>query len=57
MFQTGYIPETATVKGTEMSRRVNLKKGYKATEPFWLAERTYFAFWQNGGQTLRASIR
>lgn len=42
MFQGGYIPETATVKGTKMSRRVNLKKGYKATEPFWLAEMTHF---------------
>lgn len=44
MFQGGYIPETTTVKGTEMSRRVDLKKRYKATEPFCLAERMYFAF-------------
>lgn len=33
MFQGGCFPETTVVKDTEMSGRVNLKRGYKATEP------------------------
>lgn len=33
MFQGGYFLETTVVKDTEMSGRVNLKRGYKATEP------------------------
>lgn len=33
MFQRGYFPETTIVKDTEMSGRMNLKKGYKSTEP------------------------
>lgn len=45
MFQAGHFPKTTVVKDTEMSGRVNLKRGYRATEPLLAtltAERTHF---------------
>jgi len=69
MFQGGYFPKTTIVKDTEMSGRVNLKRGYKATEQLlarltrgkdvflhWLWQESSVGLhlmWQNAGESLR----